>query len=122
SLHALRAARLQPDNDRPRHRRPSILRSIRHNPGAYLPPCAGYDLYGSITVKRLPDPGLLLAVRLPPWRSKILRHIASPIPLPSYTSWVCSRWNGKKIRSRYFSSKPMPLSSTYILTTLLFSP
>ena len=34
------------------------------------------------------------------------------MPVPSYSLRVCSRWKTLKIRSRYFSSKPMPLSLT----------
>ena len=35
----------------------------------------------------------------PPWRSTIFRQIASPIPVPEYSSRVCNRRNGSKIRS-----------------------
>ena len=59
-----------------------------------------------------PSPGVLCAVMVPPWRSAILRQIASPMPVPSYFPRPCSRSNIVKMRSAYFSSKPMPLSAT----------
>ena len=36
--------------------------------------------------------------------------LARPMPVPSYSSRECSRWNTTKICSANFSSKPMPLS------------
>ena len=40
------------------------------------------------TSNTLPWPGVLWAVICPPWRSTILRHRASPMPVPSNTSRV----------------------------------
>src|SRR5215213_4396447 len=67
---------------------------------------------GSTARNLVPSPGVLSAVIVPPCRSTILRQTASPIPVPSYSVRPCRRWKGVKIRSRYLTSKPMPLSST----------
>ena len=48
----------------------------------------------------------------PPWRSTILRQIARPMPVPSYASRSCRRWNISKTRSRWRGSMPMPSSAT----------
>ena len=61
---------------------------------------------GSRTSKTLPLPGVLWAVIVPPWRSTILRQMASPMPVPSYTSRGCSRWKMPKIRSRVLLLEP----------------
>ena len=48
----------------------------------------------------------------PPWRSTILRQIASPMPVPGYASLAWRRWKITKTRSAYSGSMPMPLSAT----------
>ena len=77
-------------------------------------PSPSQGLAGKVTMNVDPLPGMLLAVILPPCRSTILRHMARPIPVPSYSLLPCRRWKGTNMRSRYCSSKPMPLSSTKI--------
>src|SRR5215217_6316985 len=69
-------------------------------------------LIGKVTTKVEPRPGSLAAVTLPPCRSAMRRTTASPTPVPSYWWRPCRRWKTVKMRSRYFSSNPMPLSST----------
>src|SRR5712692_10871806 len=48
----------------------------------------------------------------PPCCSTIFLQMANPIPVPSYSSRLWSRWKIRKIRSRYFASMPTPLSCT----------
>jgi hypothetical protein len=60
----------------------------------------------------VPFPGWLCTAMVAPWRCAILRQIANPIPLPSYSLRPCNRWNGRKIFSVYAGSKPIPLSVT----------
>src|SRR5262249_32816522 len=67
---------------------------------------------GNVAMNVEPWPVLLLAVMSPPWYNTILRVMASPMPVPSYSLRVCNRWKTLKMRSRYFSSNPMPLSAT----------
>src|SRR4029434_10119386 len=40
---------------------------------------------GKVIMKRAPSPGLLFAVIVPPCRSVMRRHTASPTPVPSYS-------------------------------------
>jgi hypothetical protein len=74
-------------------------------------PC---NVCGNVMTNFAPMPRVLLAVILPLWRSTIFRQIARPMPVPSYSLRPCKRWKIWKMRSRYFSSKPTPLSSSTI--------
>ena len=59
-----------------------------------------------------PSPGLADRHRcVPRWRSTILRQVARPMPVPSYSLRLCSRWKIVNIWSLNWLSKPMPLSS-----------
>jgi hypothetical protein len=40
-----------------------------------------------------PFPGSDSTHILPPWRSIIFLQVASPIPVPGYSFFVCRRWN-----------------------------
>ena len=46
-----------------------------------------------------PEPGTDATAMLPPYPSTIFLQMARPMPVPGYSSAVCSRWNTTKIRS-----------------------
>ena len=48
----------------------------------------------------------------PPWRSTIFLQIASPMPVPSTSSWRCRRWSRTKMRSWWRGWMPGPSSET----------
>jgi hypothetical protein len=48
----------------------------------------------------------------PPCLSIIFLQIASPIPVPGYSSFLCSLLKTSKIFSEYCGSIPIPLSFT----------
>ena len=73
-----------------------------------------------MTINSEPTFSLLFAVMYPLWLLTILRQIASPIPVPSYSVRPCSRWKMLKIFSVNFSLNPIPLSLT-IMTVYLVS-
>jgi len=89
--------------------------SLAPSGGSLAPSEAGMN--GKRTWNTAPWPGRPLASMDPPWRSTILRHKASPMPVPVNRSESATRWKGWKIRSPYFSSKPMPSSRTSISQT-----
>src|SRR5207253_509299 len=64
---------------------------------------------GNVNMNSLPWPAVERAQIRPRWRSTIFLQIASPTPVPAYSSRVWSRWNATKMRSRCFGSMPMPL-------------
>src|ERR1700722_11998471 len=56
-----------------------------------------------------PCPGCDSTEMLPPWRSTMRLHTANPMPVPSYSVRLCSRWNIPKILSKYCGSIPRRL-------------
>jgi len=52
--------------------------------------CSAF-IFGKTNVKILPLPGVDSTQMVPPCCSTAFLTIASPIPVPSYSSWVCSR-------------------------------
>jgi len=67
---------------------------------------------GKTKVKQELSLGWLSALINPPWFSEIFWQMASPIPVSLNALIPCSFSKGRKIRSLYFSSKPIPGSST----------
>src|ERR1700675_80052 len=59
-----------------------------------------------------PCPGWDSTEMLPPCRSTIFLQMANPMPVPSNSSRLCSRWNISNIFSKYWESMPIPLSCT----------
>ena len=66
-------------------------------------------------MKVVPLGGLASAVIVPLCLSIIFLQIANPIPVPSNWLEASRRWKGLKMRSKYFSSNPIPLSVTFTL-------
>ena len=117
-----RACRPRPGNSAPHRRRrinpgaPSAgsTASLSARPCRRRPPGPPHrparHAAGRVKEKVEPSPGVDSTHTFPPCRSTIFLTTASPIPVPSYSSWVWRRWNISKIRSKYPGSIPIPLS------------
>ena len=70
---------------------------------------------GRLTKNVEPTPGVLSTQIRPPWAWAIFWQMASPAPVPSYSSRVWSRRKSSKIRAWNLGSIPIPLSRTAIV-------
>src|SRR5205085_12386025 len=67
----------------------------------------------------LPWPGTDSTPTRPPMRSTAFWTMARPMPVPSYFSAGCARWNMPKMRRWSSGAIPMPLSSKQTRTSCL---
>ena len=79
-------------------------------------PAAPSGTPGSVTKKVEPRPGSLSTQIRPPWAWAIFWQMASPAPVPSYSSRVWRRRKSWKILAWNWGSMPIPLSRTHRVT------
>src|SRR5665213_1099213 len=94
-------------------RQPHVAGVVLHQQDLDRPPVhVCVSIAGRVKRKVLPWPSADSTQMRPPWRSTIFLHTARPMPVPGYSSRLCSRlkiWNRFLM---YCGSMPMPLSRT----------